>query len=102
MKSTSLILASASPRRRELLDSMGVSFEVVVSGVDEKPWPNEKPSSYALRNAAEKAREVWQRRKGEVLILAADTIVVMDDHILEKPNDGGHAAAMAARTFPLT
>lgn len=94
MKSPILILASASPRRRELLGSLGVDFEVMVAGIDEKPWPNEMPSSYALRNASEKAREVWQRKGGAVTILAADTIVVMDHHILEKPTDAEHAAAM--------
>lgn len=94
MKSPILILASASPRRRELLGSLGVDFEVMVAGIDEKPWPNEMPSSYALRNASEKAREVWQRKGGAVTILAADTIVVKDHHILEKPTDAEHAAAM--------
>ena len=94
MKQLPLILASASPRRRELLGSLGLAFEVVVAGIDERPWPGEKPASYALRNAAEKAREVWARRGGEVRILAADTIVVMDEHILEKPEDAEHATAM--------
>ena len=94
MKPTPIILASASPRRRELLGSLGVSFEVVVAGIDEKPWPQEMPASYALRNASEKAREVWCRGGGDALVLAADTIVVKDDHILEKPTDAEHACAM--------
>jgi septum formation protein len=94
MKPTPMILASASPRRRELLGSLGVPFEVVVAGIDEKPWPNEMPASYALRNASEKAREVARRRGGEGLILAADTIVVQDQHILEKPEDAAHARRM--------
>ncbi len=97
MKQLPLILASASPRRRELLVGLGRSFEVVVAGIDERPWPNEKPASYALRNAAEKAREVWLRRGGDVLVLAADTIVVQDEHILEKPDDAEHASAMLRR-----
>lgn len=94
MKPTPIILASASPRRRELLGSLGVSFEVVVAGIDEKPWPQEMPASYALRNASEKAREVWRRGGGDALVLAADTIVVKEDHILEKPTDAEHACAM--------
>jgi septum formation protein len=97
VKQLPLILASASPRRRELLVGLGRSFEVVVAGIDERPWPNEKPASYALRNAAEKAREVWLRRGGDVLVLAADTIVVQDEHILEKPDDAEHASAMLRR-----
>ena len=94
MKSAPLILASASPRRRELLGALGVAFEVVVAGIDEKPWAREMPASYALRNASEKAREVWTRGGRDALVLAADTIVVMDDHILEKPVDAEHAVAM--------
>jgi len=94
MKPAPLILASASPRRRELLASLGLAFEVVVPGIDEKPWPGETPASYALRNASDKAREVWKRRGGEILILAADTIVVKDEHILEKPEDAEHALTM--------
>lgn len=91
-----LILASASPRRRELLGSLGRPFTVVVSGLEEQPWPREKPASYALRNAAEKARAVAERHPASV-ILAADTIVVLDDHILEKPADAAHAAEMLHR-----
>jgi septum formation protein len=91
-----IILASASPRRRELLARAGVLFEVVVPGVDEAPWPREKPASYALRNASEKARAVAARHP-EAWILAADTIVVLDDQILEKPADVPHAAAMLRR-----
>ena len=94
MKLGPLILASASPRRRELLSSLGLDFEVVVAGIDEKPWDQEKPTSYALRNASEKAREVWQRQGGDALVLAADTIVVKDEHILEKPADADHAMSM--------
>lgn len=96
MKSAPLILASASPRRRELLSRLGRPFTVVIPGVEEQPWPREKPASYALRNAAEKARAVAARHP-DATILAADTIVVLDDHILEKPVDAEHAAAMLRR-----
>lgn len=88
-----LILASASPRRRELLAGLGLPFSVVVSGLEERPWPREKPASYALRNAAEKARAVAALHPTSV-VLAADTIVVLGDQILEKPADTAHATAM--------
>lgn len=92
--SSRLILASASPRRRELLGQLGLSFEVIVSGLDEKPWPGEKPASYSLRNAADKAREVLGRVGGDATVIAADTIVVLGDRILEKPDDAAHAQEM--------
>lgn len=94
-----IILASASPRRRELLSGLGLSFDVVVPGIDERPWPREMPASYALRNAAEKAREVAGRMGSgsDLIIVAADTIVVADDRILEKPVDTAHAADMLRR-----
>ncbi len=99
MTTARIILASASPRRRELLAGLGLPFEVIVAGIDEQPWPGEMPASYALRNASEKSREVSQRLAGDVdaIIIAADTIVVVDDHILEKPADTAHAAAMLRR-----
>lgn len=93
-----VLLASASPRRRELLTEAGVAFEVVVSGIDEQPWPKELPASYALRNAAEKARWVADRAgAGDLIVIAADTIVVLEEHILEKPADAAHAADMLRR-----
>lgn len=89
-----IILASASPRRRELLEGIGVRFRVIAAGIHEAPWPNEKPASYALRNAHEKAREIRARVPGPALVVAADTIVVRGDRILEKPVDAAHASAM--------
>ena len=91
---TRLILASASPRRRELLGQLGVPFDVIVSGLEEIPWPGEKPASYASRNAGDKAREVLSRVPGDATIIAADTIVVLGETILEKPRDAEHAKAM--------
>ncbi len=91
-----LILASASPRRRELLAQLRIPFDVVVSGLDEMPWPREKPASYALRNASEKARAVAARHP-DACVIAADTIVVLDDQILEKPADASHAVEMLKR-----
>jgi len=91
-----IILCSASPRRRELLASLGLAFVVRVPGIDEKPWLNEMPASYALRNASHKAREIQAREfpKPGTLLIAADTIVVKGDRILEKPADAEHARAM--------
>lgn len=101
MKASRIILASASPRRRQLLAEMGLAFDVVEPGIDERPWPNEAPSSYALRNASDKARASLRRagegaRKAEdgCVVLAADTIVVCDEHILEKPADARDARRM--------
>lgn len=71
-------------------------FTVVVSGLEELPWPREKPASYALRNAAEKARAVAALQP-DAVVLAADTIVVLGDEILEKPQDAAHAAEMLRR-----
>ncbi|MFH0908019.1 MAG: Maf family protein [bacterium] len=89
-----IILASESPRRKELLARIGVSFDVVPAGIDEKPWPNEAPASYALRNASDKARAVVRRVDGGCMVIAADTIVVADGKILEKPGDAAHATEM--------
>jgi len=94
MSRSRIILASASPRRRELLGELGLPFEVVVSGLEEAPWPGEKPASYSIRNAGDKAREVLSRIDGDVVIIAADTIVVSCGKILEKPLDEVHAKAM--------
>lgn len=85
-----LILASASPRRRELLASLGVEFRVVVPQIDETPLPGEKPRAFAERLAEEKACAV----EAGGLVIAADTIVVQNGTILGKPTDAAHAAKM--------
>jgi septum formation protein len=99
--SPTLILASASPRRSELMKELGAPFIVIPPGIDERPWPNEAPASYALRNASEKARWVLEKHLATAgvngatcTIVAADTIVVLENRILEKPNDAVHAAEM--------
>lgn len=91
---TALILASASPRRKALLASIGLDFGVVPSDVEEPP-PGEKvePVSYALSNARLKAEDV-SRKYPQSVVLGADTIVVLDDIILGKPQDKGHAVSM--------
>jgi len=88
-----LVLASASPRRAELLRNAGLAFRVEVPNLEEAPEPGEAPDAYARRLARDKARVVAARCPGE-LVLAADTIVVAGDHLLEKPRDPADAARM--------
>lgn len=79
-----IILASASPRRAELLRQMGVSFETRPADIDETPMPGELPGDYVLRLAREKALAVGQLAP-EAIVLGSDTSVVLDDRILGKP-----------------
>jgi len=122
-----LILASASPRRAELLRAAGYEFDIVVADVDERARDGETPAEYVRRLAAEKSAAVQAALKGcatsdtaksvesvgdyaraavlvaqpfraaEVIILGADTTVVVDGEILGKPRDDGEAAAMLRR-----
>ena len=94
--STPLILASASPRRAELLRAGGIDFEVIVADVDESVRPGELPAGYVARLAAEKARAVMDRAAGR-RVLAADTAVVIDGEILGKPVDAEDARRMLHR-----
>jgi septum formation protein len=89
-------LASGSPRRRELLQQIGVSFRVVGMAVDEAVLPDETPSAYVTRLAAAKAVAGWERSRDahQVPVLAADTAVVLDGRILGKPADGQDAEGM--------
>lgn len=93
--SETLILASASPRRRALLDLLGLVFEVRPADVDETPHPGEDPSHYARRLAFEKARAVADSHRRPVL--AADTVVAVDGEILGKPSDEEDAQSMLRR-----
>lgn len=88
-----LILASASPRRRELLQQAGVAFTVVPSQITEEQLAGEAPEIYALRLACEKALEVAQRHPG-VWVLGADTIVEIDNQVLGKPQDEADGGRM--------
>jgi septum formation protein len=88
-----LILASASPRRAELLRDAGIAFRIEVSNLEEAREPGEAPRAYAERLARDKARVVAQRFPGDQ-VLAADTIVVVGDAVLEKPADAVDAARM--------
>ena len=94
--SARLILASASPRRRELLAALGCAFEVVSAGVDEAVHPGESPAAYVHRVADEKARAVHARVPG-TWVLAADTAVALENEILGLPRDAAEAAAMLRR-----
>ena len=89
-----IVLASASPRRRELLAGLGLRFTVRPADVDETPRDGEEPGAYVLRLAQEKAAVV--ARDGEI-VLAADTTVVVDGEILGKPVDEEDARRMLRR-----
>ncbi len=91
-----LILASASPRRRELLERVGVALEVLPADVDETPHDREDPEAYVARIAAVKAAAVAARHPDR-WVLAADTTVTIDGAILGKAEDGTEAAAMLRR-----
>jgi len=80
-----LILASSSPRRAEILTNAGLPFSVLSSAVDESPYPGEAPTALVQRLANAKADLVTARAVGPAIVLAADTVVVLDDKILGKP-----------------
>jgi septum formation protein len=115
-----LILASASPRRAELLTAAGFTFEVSVADVDEQVRAGEVPRQYVRRLALEKAERAWEQltdpavrgRQGsrearprdqpapllhDVIVVAADTAVIVDDEILGKPRDDADAWRMLRR-----
>lgn len=88
-----LILASQSPRRRELLGQLGVSFECCPADIDETPLTNESPDDYVLRMAQEKARVV-SHLKPDTWVLGSDTSVIVDGKILGKPESQTHGIEM--------
>lgn len=89
-----LVLASASPRRSELLQSVGLEFDVLPADIDESTQPGESPTSYVARLSREKAAAVIGRTGGAVVVVAADTTVDVDGMILEKPSDADDARRM--------
>jgi septum formation protein len=91
-----LLLASESPRRRQLLEMLGIPFRVVVPNVDETRRTGELPDAYVVRLARAKAAAVAAREPGE-LVLGADTTVVIRGDVLEKPSSAEEAAAMLAK-----
>ena len=88
-----IILASASPRRAEILHTVGWPFEALPVNIDESRRENEAAANYVQRLAREKAEAAAQKTRDQ-LIVAADTTVVIDDHILEKPLDENDARRM--------
>jgi septum formation protein len=91
-----LVLASASPRRQELLRNAGISFTVQPADIDETPLPGEPPRACAERLAQEKALAVWGTRPQD-MVLGADTIVVVEETILGKPVDAEDGVRMLRR-----
>jgi septum formation protein len=91
------ILASASPRRAEVLRSAGFVFETVSTNVDEALRAGEAPNAYVLRLAETKARAAAARVTGEALVIGADTTVVIDELVLGKPESAEEANRMLAR-----
>lgn len=90
----SLVLASQSPRRRELLTVAGIPFTVRVRPVEEVREPGESPEVYVRRLARAKAEASWENL--DEIVLGADTIVVLDQEVLEKPGDAADARRMLA------
>ena len=88
-----IILASASPRRKEILKNANVKFKVMSSSIEELTLENESPCQMVMRLAFEKGMDIASRQKSD-LIISADTIVVLEDNILGKPKDDIHARKM--------
>ena len=93
IKLPKLILASASPRRAEILTAVGWEFEKQIADIDETELPNEKPEDYVRRLAREKAEAVAEKYTDD-LVLGADTIVVIENQIIGKPTDFDDARRM--------
>lgn len=91
---TELYLASGSPRRRELLMVLELAFERLVTDVAEQKQPDEAPADYVVRLACDKALAGVAVAPQDLPVLGADTIVVLDGQVLEKPRDEAHAAQM--------
>lgn len=93
-----LVLASASPRRRELLDQIGVDYLCEPADIDETPVPGEAPADYVQRMARQKALAVADCYPSpQYAVLAADTTVMIDEDVLGKPRDHFDGLAMLAR-----
>lgn len=92
-----LVLASRSPRRRDLLALAGLSFEVLPAEIDETRQPGEPPTDYVCRLSREKAQAAVSLIDSPALIMASDTIVVDGDDVLGKPRDPEHAVSILRR-----
>ncbi|MBS0883709.1 septum formation inhibitor Maf [Pantoea sp. JGM49] len=93
----SLYLASGSPRRRELLTQLGLQFERLITDVEEQRQPEEAAEVYVRRLALDKARAGVAVAPQDLPVLGADTIVVLNNDVLEKPRDAAHAAQMLSQ-----
>lgn len=89
-----IILASASPRRQQLLNQIGIKFEIVPSAIEEIMDRQLKPSEVAISLAEQKCKDVASKIYNECIVIAADTIVVKDNQLLGKPKDERHALDM--------
>jgi septum formation protein len=96
MTNLRVILASQSPRRRELLNLVGIAHEVRPADIDETYFPGEQPKAHAERLAREKAAVIAQREP-DAVVIGSDTIVVVDGDVLGKPADEAEAARMLRR-----
>jgi septum formation protein len=96
VNNSAIILASASPRRAELLASAGIKFTVIPGDIDETPFYQEEPVAHVLRLAESKVREAASRAEGRFFI-GADTIVLCDREIMGKPCDDTDATRMLRR-----
>ena len=92
-----LILASASPRRAEILRDAGIPFAILSSAVDETPFPEETPSQHVQRLADAKAELVAARAVGPAIIIAADTVVTLEGRIIGKPSSTDDARQVLER-----
>lgn len=91
-----VILASASPRRRELLALIGIAHDVRPADIDESRRPGETPAGYCERLAREKSAAMVRGANDDAIVIGSDTIVVVDDEVLGKPRDGDDARRMLA------
>lgn len=91
-----IILASASPRRAELLQQIGLEYDVLPSDIDETVFENESVGDYVQRMAETKAQVAQTNSSPSDIVIAADTTVSIDDQILGKPQDEAHCLAMLA------
>jgi septum formation protein len=96
MKPTTLILASSSPRRRDLLAACAIPFQIIPAAIDEQPFPHERAEVYVRRLALAKAEAVAQHHP-DAVVLGADTIVTIDDLLLGKPQTPHAARQMLQR-----
>lgn len=88
-----IVLASASPRRKELLEQLGIEFEICVSDVEENVTET-MPAKVVEELSSRKAEAVFHEQEGDVLVIGADTVVALDNQILGKPGSPEHAKEM--------